>query len=189
MIFYGIILNTREISLREAMVERGMTSINDARIVIDLKKHRLLLYDDTSFVKSYKAAFGRGGSKKKLNRGDFVTPTGSYNICSVDTVHKFYKFLEINYPNIDDASEALREGYITGRDYNYIATAFENNNCTNENEKYSTPVGIHGIGEYNFIFKNLPFVFDWTNGSVAISDENIDEILSVVSIGTRIVIN
>ena len=39
-----------------------------------------------------------------------------------------------------------------------------------------------------YIFKNLPFVFNWTNGSIAMSDENIDEIHSVIREGTEVVI-
>jgi len=49
-------------------------------------------------------------------------------------------------------------------------------------------IGIHGIGRLNFFFKNLPFVFNWTDGSIALSNENIDELISVVKVGTKIVI-
>jgi hypothetical protein len=49
-------------------------------------------------------------------------------------------------------------------------------------------IGIQGIGEYNAIFKNLPFVFNWTDGSIAVSNEDIDEIYSVVKRGTKVVI-
>ena len=49
-------------------------------------------------------------------------------------------------------------------------------------------IGIHGIGRLNYIFKNLPFVYNWTNGSIAMSDEDIDELYSVVKLGTKVVI-
>jgi hypothetical protein len=49
-------------------------------------------------------------------------------------------------------------------------------------------LGLHGIGKFNFIIKNLPFVFNWTNGSIALSDEDIDEIFSIVKVGTKVVI-
>ncbi len=44
-------------------------------------------------------------------------------------------------------------------------------------------IGIHGIGRLNFIFKNLPFIYNWTDGSIAVSNENIDEIYSVAKKG------
>ena len=49
-------------------------------------------------------------------------------------------------------------------------------------------VGIQGIGRLNFLFKYLPFNYNWTDGSVAISNENMDELYSVVKKGTRVVI-
>ena len=36
--------------------------------------------------------------------------------------------------------------------------------------------------------KNLPFVYNWTNGSISVSNEAIDEIFSVVQKGTKVVI-
>ena len=186
MIFYGVMLNIREISLQEAMNEKGISEINNPKLVIDLSKHRVFLYNGSSFVKSYKASFGRGGLNKKLGQTDYITPIGKYEICSIDTVHKFYKFLEMSYPNVNDATEALREGYITTEEFNYITNASKNDESIESKKNFFTKLGIHGIGEYNFIFKNLPFVFDWTNGSVAVSNENVDEILSVVSVGTTI---
>jgi len=47
---------------------------------------------------------------------------------------------------------------------------------------------IHGIGRLNSIFKNLPFVYNWTDGSIALSNESLDEILSVIKTGTQVVI-
>ena len=49
-------------------------------------------------------------------------------------------------------------------------------------------VGIHGLGRLNLFFENLPFVYNWTDGSIAISNENLDEILTVVRKGTKVVI-
>lgn len=49
-------------------------------------------------------------------------------------------------------------------------------------------IGIHGIGRLNPIFKNLPFVYNWTDGSIAISNESLDELLSVINTGTQVVI-
>ena len=49
-------------------------------------------------------------------------------------------------------------------------------------------IGIHGIGRLNSIFKNLPFVYNWTDGSIALSNEDLDEILTVINTGTNIVI-
>lgn len=46
----------------------------------------------------------------------------------------------------------------------------------------------YGIGRLNPIFKNLPFVYNWTDGSIALSNEDLDEILTVTKQGTQVVI-
>ncbi|HQJ45413.1 MAG TPA: L,D-transpeptidase, partial [Ignavibacteriaceae bacterium] len=49
-------------------------------------------------------------------------------------------------------------------------------------------IGIQGIGRLNYVFKNLPFVYNWTDGSIALSNEDLDEIIKVIKPGTQIVI-
>ena len=72
--------------------------------------------------------------------------------------------------------------------YNEIKFQFYYEGCTKFHNILGGDIGIHGIGELNYIFKNLPFVFNWTNGSIAMSNENIDEIYSVIKEGTEVVI-
>jgi hypothetical protein len=106
----------------------------------------------------------------------------------VDTSHKYYKYLRLNYPNLIDGEEALRRGTITQREFNDIKFDYYYNDCIQTETVLGNMVGIHGIGRLNYIFKNLPFVYNWTDGSIAISNENIDELLSIIVKGTPIVI-
>ena len=85
-----------------------------------------------------------------------------------------------------DAGEALKRGYINESEFDEIAAAYKNNDCPPGKTKLGADIGIHGIGEYDFIFRNLPFTFNWTDGSVAVSNKNIDELCSVVKIGTPV---
>jgi hypothetical protein len=57
-----------------------------------------------------------------------------------------------------------------------------------QNSPLGGNIGIHGIGKLNFLFKNLPFVFNWTDGSIAISNEEIDELCGVIKKGTKVTI-
>lgn len=185
---YGIILNLREVPLSEAMLKKGFRKLDDVSLVIDRKNFSLNLYQDTVLIKSYRANFGRNLRGKKTTAGDGATPVGIYQICSVDTVHEHYKFLRLNYPNLDDATEALRMGRISQREFNDLKFDFYYNQCILTNTVLGNNVGIHGIGRLNYVFKNLPFVFNWTDGSIAISNENIDELLTVAGKGTKVVI-
>lgn len=186
VIVYGMILNLREIPLSEVLKEKGITSIKNPCIIIDRKNYNLQLYSGDILVKTYRAVFGKNSSTEKRSADDHVTPIGVYEICSIDTISEYHKFLQINYPNQRDAAEAKRKGYITGEEFNSIIENLKQGNKPCTETRLGTQIGIHGIGEYNFIFRNLPFAFNWTNGSVAVSNENIDELYSVIKKGTKV---
>lgn len=188
VVIYGLILNLREISLPEAMRLKGFGQIVKPSIMVDKKNYTLNLYEDTVLVKSYRASFGRNTQAAKQKKGDNATPLGEYKICSLDTSAKYYKFFSINYPNLSDATEALRKGIISQIAYDKIQYEFYYENCISSDTPLGGNIGIHGLGELDYFFKNLPFVYNWTNGSIAISNESIDELYSVVRKGTKVVI-
>ena len=187
MVIYGIILNAREPSLPEAMVSKGLRYLVNVSIQIDRKKYTLDLYSDTILVKSYHVVFGRNSSAHKTYTNDDATPVGRYEICGIYAEYKYHKLLRLNYPNKKDASEALQMKFISKNDYDKIIDAIESGNCPPV-IKADLVIGIQGIGKLDFIFKNLPFVYNWTNGSIAVCNEDIDEIYSATSIGTEVVI-
>ena len=188
IVIYGIIINLRDITLEEAMREKNLTLISNPSIVIDRRNYSLELYSDTVLVKKYNAVFGRNNGKVKLSKYDLITPIGKYSICKIDTNNIYYKKLLLNYPNIVDAAEALRLKTITKEEFLTISKSIQNGGCAFDKTILGSDIGIQGIGEYNLIFKNLPFAFNWTNGSIAISNESIDELLSVVNVKTKVMI-
>lgn len=188
VIVYGIVLKMREVPLSEAMLEKGFTELNDPNIVIDRKSYTLSLYEDSVFVKNYRASFGKSVNSPKTRAGDRSTPVGEYKICKIDTSNVFHIFMQINYPNLDDALNALRKGWISQKEFNDIKFQYYYEGCTRYNVVLGGDIGIHGIGKYNYIFKNLPFVYNWTNGSIALSNEDIDELHTIVKEGTKVVI-
>ena len=188
MVAYGIILNLREKSLDEMLHEKNIKRMEHVSILVDRRNYKLDLYSDTTMVKSYNVVFGRNSNPIKLSKDDYITPVGEYYICSIDTNNIYYKKLFLNYPNLKDAAEALRENLITHSEFMSISNSIKNYGCSYSKTSLGADIGIQGTGEYNIIFKNLPFVFNWTNGSIALSNENIDELLSVISIGTKVTI-
>ena len=188
VIVYGVIINMRDVPLRKAMFEKGIHKITDPSIIIDRRTYSLMLFQDTLLVKTYRANFGRNVNSPKTRAGDLSTPVGDYKICQIDTAGKYYKFFEINYPNINDAGEALRKGRITQAEYDTLKYDNEKGICPDPHTVLGGDVGIHGIGRLNYIFRFLPFNYNWTDGSVAISNEGIDELYSVVKKGTNVII-
>jgi murein L,D-transpeptidase YafK len=188
VIVYGIIINIREIPLEDAIRLKGFTKLGNTSILIERKNYSLNLYEDTVLIKSYRANFGRNINNPKCRKADNATPVGEYKICSIDTINKYHKFLHLNYPNISDASEALRKGLISQKQYDNLSFEFYYSDCPDTSTELGGNIGIHGIGEYNIIFKNLPFVYNWTDGSISVSNEDIDEIITIVKRGTKVVI-
>jgi len=188
VIVYGIILNLREVPLSEALIQKGFSKLENTSIVIDRTSFTLDLYEDSVLVKTYRASFGRTLHKPKRRAGDGATPVGKYQVCSIDTSYKYNIFFRLNYPSLDDASDALKKGLISQKEFNNIKFEYYYEGCTGYNLVLGGNIGIHGIGKFNYILKNLPFVFNWTDGSIALSDEDIEEIYSVIKIGTEVII-
>jgi murein L,D-transpeptidase YafK len=188
VVVYGILLNLKEIPLSEAMRDKGFTTLSDANILINRKDYTLNLYEDTVKIKSYRANFGKNVNNVKTQANDFATPVGTYQICSIEKSDNYYLKFRLNYPNINDITEALRKNMITQKDFDELKFEFYYEECPTLDTPLGNDVSIHGIGEYNVIFKNLPFVYNWTDGSIALSNEDIDELSTVVKKGTKVVI-
>lgn len=186
VIVYGLVLNMREVPLTEAMMKVGFTEIANPKIVIDRHNYTLGIYEDSVLIKNYRVSFGKSVQTPKTRASDKSTPVGKYKICKIYPTHKYHKFFQLNYPNLDDGANALRKGWISQKEFNDIKFEYYYEQCPRYNRVLGGNMGIHGIGELNYIFKNLPFVYNWTNGSIALSNENIDEIYSVIREGTEV---
>ncbi len=189
MLVYGYILNLRETKLQEVLKEKGINEIFQKKIIINRKKYFLDLYINGEKIKRYKAVFGRNNGFIKNNQNDFITPHGTYRICSIEKEHNNHIFIKINYPNKEDALEAFKNSIISKSEMKEIIQADTSGNLPAASTKLGSGIGIHGIGYFNSVFKNMPFIFNWTNGSAAIKNEDIDELVSIVEIGDTVIIN
>ena len=188
VIGYGVILNLRIDPVKKLMAEKGIKKINHPIIIINRKEYTLSLYNDTTFIKDYRAYFGRNVQSQKSRKNDLATPVGNYQICEIDTTYQYDKLFKLNYPNISDISEGLRKGIITQQQYDSLKDELRNGGCPRTDTELGNNIGIQGLGRLNFLLKNLPFVYNWTDGSIAISNESIDEIYPLVKKGTKVVI-
>jgi hypothetical protein len=188
MLAYGMLLNIREVPLNKAMQEKNIDELKNVSILIRKSKFKLELYSDTVLVKSYRAVFGKNLKPEKMVKDDYITPIGDYKICNKDSLSKFHKFFKISYPNEVDITVAFRKKIIDKNAFLKLLNTFKSGDCEYIDSEITEEIGIHGVGKFNFIFKNLPFAFNWTNGSVAISDEAIDELDKIVNIGTKVTI-
>ncbi|HHA18238.1 MAG TPA: L,D-transpeptidase, partial [Methylophaga sp.] len=89
-------------------------------LVISRSKHQLAVKKDGVNLRTFKVAFGSGGRKAKLREGDHTTPKGDYQISKVRDSDRFYIFIQLNYPNVDDAKRAFKNHTISQKQYQAI---------------------------------------------------------------------
>ena len=113
-------------------------------------------------LKAYRIRLGFSPRGQKEKEGDGKTPEGKYYITHKNPNSKFYLSLGINFPNQSDKKRALKRGLSPGSD-----------------------IFIHGIGKKSVI---LHYLFDWTEGCIAVTNKEIEEIYRLVEPGTVIYI-
>lgn len=186
LVIYGLFLARSHESLTNILQRKNIDEIKKVRIEVIKSKYELKLFSDTTFIKSYKIVMGRIRHSKKFIYGS--TPTGKYFVCDRIENFRYHKLIKLNYPNSSDAAELLLENQISKSDFKKIIEAEKILDCPNVSVSDVQYFGIHGIGKFDIIFRNLPFVFNWTNGSIALSNQDIDEIFPFCKVGTEVVI-
>ncbi len=159
------------------------------RIVIWKSHYTLTLYKGDRPVKAYRAVFGRGyqdGDKQRA--GDKRTPEGEFYICTMNHSKRFYKFMGLSYPGVAHADEGLRQRLITPRQYELIRQANEERRQPPWDTTLGGAVGIHGRTTGSAIAPPGWTDPNWTDGCIALENGDVDEIFTVVSLGTPVTI-
>lgn len=159
------------------------------RIVVSKSDYSLTLFRDDRAVKTFRAAFGkayREGDKRSL--GDKRTPEGDFYICTMHPSKRFYKFLGLSYPALKHAEYGLRSGMISEGEFLTIKKALEEGQQPPWSTRLGGAVGIHGRTVAATGGVQSPRVVNWTYGCIALDNADLDEIFSVVSIGTPVTI-
>ncbi len=188
MIMYGIFLNSRKTDLFELITQRNISDINRPKIVVNKSDYKLHLYFDTILIKTYDISIGGNPKYSKKSKYDRYTPEGDYFICSKNITDGLGKILILNYPSLNDAISGFKDGIITQDEFLSIKDSHSKNTCPPMNTNLGGYVKIHGNGRFDFILKNLPFVFNWTDGSIAVNNKEIEELYEVCQIGTPVFI-
>jgi murein L,D-transpeptidase YafK len=114
-------------------------------------------------IKTYKVALGGQPVGAKDRQGDHKTPEGIYSVDGKIPNSQFHKALHISYPSPSDREHARKLGVSPGGD-----------------------VEIHGLGPHWGWVGSQHRLTDWTDGCIAVTNEEIDEIYPLVSIGTTV---
>jgi len=155
-----------------------LSLITNPKIYVLKGERRLWLVQKGMLVRDYHIALGPSPKGDKYYRGDGRTPEGQFFVCSKNASSHYYKSLGISYPDPNHAESALSCGMISFNDYCSIKKANDAMQMPPANTPLGGQVMIHGGGCFA----------DWTLGCVALQNSAIDELFSVVPIGTPIYI-
>ena len=133
------------------------------RVVVLKSRRRMVLMRGDRVIKVYRIALGRYPKGAKREQGDAKTPEGVYTIDFQVSRSGFYKALHVSYPNRQDIAQARARGVDAGG-----------------------RIMIHGIANsWTAAELNHP-ALDWTQGCIAVTNREMDEILSLVRVPTLI---
>jgi murein L,D-transpeptidase YafK len=133
------------------------------KVLIEKKDRRLTLLSGGEIIKTYKIALGGDPVGPKERQGDNKTPEGTYIIDSRNRNSGYHLSLHISYPNEKDRKRAKKLGVSPGGD-----------------------IMIHGIKNGLSWVGAFHAEVDWTQGCIAVTDAEMEEIDRLVPNGTRV---
>jgi murein L,D-transpeptidase YafK len=133
------------------------------RVLVLKAERRLILLKDGAELKSYRIALGANPVGHKTRQGDSRTPEGLYTIDYRNPRSAYHRSLHISYPNAADRATARAAGVSPGGD-----------------------IMIHGIRNGMDWLGDQHRQVDWTDGCIAVTDTEIEEIWGAVADGTPI---
>lgn len=120
------------------------------------------LWVGNRLVKTYRISLGKNPVGHKQHQGDGKTPEGLYYINAKNPNSQFHLNLGISYPNNEDRRNSSDPG---------------------------GDIKIHGLKNGNGFIGKFHRLLDWTNGCIAVTNEEMEELYEAVPIGTAIEIN
>src|SRR3989344_999580 len=147
-------------------------------ILIDKTDRKLYLYNNGQLDTVFSVGLsGWGGLEEKIKEGDGRTPEGKFKVGEKNPDSDYLRSLKINYSLRRDAERGVRERLISKRVYEGIISKHDSENMPSQKTNLGGNICIHGGGSW-----------DWTDGCVALNDEDIEYLYALVDLGTPVVI-
>jgi murein L,D-transpeptidase YafK len=132
-------------------------------LVLTKSRRELVLYYHGDPVRIYYVALGRNPVGDKERIGDNRTPEGLFFIEGRNPNSRYHLSLRISYPDATHRARAAKLGVEPGGD-----------------------IMIHGLPDEQAAFGPAHRDYDWTNGCIAVTNQEIEELYRVVRDGTPI---
>ena len=132
-------------------------------VLVLKSERRLILFAGERSVADYGISLGRMPDGPKRSRGDGRTPEGQYTIDFRKADSDYYRALHISYPNAEDARHAREMG-----------------------DQAGGSIMIHGLPNGLSMIGATHRLVDWTDGCIAVTNDEMDEIWERVDNGVSI---
>jgi murein L,D-transpeptidase YafK len=132
-------------------------------ILIEKSAHTMTLMSKGKVLKTYHVALSTQPLGAKERAGDHKVPEGKYLVDQKKPVSRFHLALHISYPNAADRARAKKMGVDPGGD-----------------------IEIHGLEKKYAWMGSMHRQVDWTDGCIAVTDAEIEEIYKLVPVGTAV---
>lgn len=164
-----------------------ISSSGQTALVVEKSRKRVTLFLNGKNFKSYICVGGVNPDGDKQQRGDNRTPEGRFFITEKEPLdnHPYLgrKWLGLSYPSIKHAEKGLQKDLITYEQYQSIVRANTQQYLPLQYTDLGGAVGIHGGND--FLTRDG---INWTEGCVALRDNDLDEVYELVSYGTPVYI-
>ena len=158
----------------------------DFWILVDTREKVLSVLEGNSVRRTYREiAIGRAGTTLNKTSGDNKTPLGDFRLVRIAPSTTFHRFFGIDYPTVAHAERGLRTATISGEEYTAILQALKAKAIPPQETPLGGYIGIHGVGAGDLsVHRN----FNWTQGCIALTNQQIDDLSKWVYLGMRVVI-
>ena len=161
-------------------------SAEDSWVMIDVAKQTLSILQGDQVKQVFRnISLGRNGYTLDRHEGDGKTPLGVFHVAWINTNSRFHLFFGLDYPNQQYAEAALRHNIIDFDTYDAIRRALFRGDLPPQDTPLGGNIGIHGLGGGN---RYIHEISNWTEGCIALTNEQIDKLARWVTLGTRVVI-
>jgi murein L,D-transpeptidase YafK len=161
----------------------------DYELIIYKNKQELIVKAGNQIIKTFHIATGKGGNGTKRQLGDKKTPLGVYKVVNFRSDSKFHFFMQLDYPNLIDAWYGYKNEVITAGEFKKIASAYKNKQMPPQDTALGGYIGIHGLGKITEQRLSIHQSYDWTEGCIAVTNDQINELRQYVKIGTPVMIH
>ncbi len=159
---------------------------NDVWLAVDTDKLSLAVMQGDAPLKVFEnIAIGSNGPTMIKHRGDEKTPLGEFTITQIRRSERFKLFMALSYPNLDHTERAFLEQRIDAKEYKALTYDLKHGRPPSQNTSLGGQLGIHGVGTGDM---KIHETVNWTNGCIALTNDQLLELAGWVGVGTRVVV-